>query len=314
MRKTFKTESEKKIFLENLLKKLTDDETIDYNTTNLWYKLSREIVKKNGGRSLFNKGKSLYYILQDFYPQNTLYAWLFETGNVPSNYWEKIKNHKLYINWYLESKGLKVNDVINYEECYKIKNDELCKEKGGSLINLKYDCSVYNLLNATIEYDWLPWKFTNAPNNFWSGENKRQNATLYLNWLFDLLKFTSKKDFYKLNKHHFVNNYGAGLLNVFDRKIMDMLIFTFPNHDTWKWQFWRFGQVQKYVWDIISNQREFMDYVHKKLLINSQEEMYYTSLNDISNLGGCTLVSNYYDKNILPLIKYDKHVSRIKMG
>ena len=46
-----------------------------------------------------------------------------------------------------------------------------------------------------------------------------------------------------------------------------------------------------------------MDYVHKKLFINSQEEMYYISLNDISNLGGNTLVGNYYDKNIYKLYK-----------
>jgi hypothetical protein len=297
MKKTIKTESEKKIFLENILKGVTNNETIDYNSTKLWYKLSREIVKKNGGRSLFNEGKSLFDILREFYPQNNLYAWLFEKGNVPSNYWENIENHKLYINWYLELKGLKVNDVINYEECYKIKNEELCKEKGGSLINLKYDFSVYNLLKATIEYHWLPWKFTNAPNNFWSGEYKKENAILYLNWLFDVLEFSSKKDFYKLKKNHFVNNYGAGLLNVFNSKIMDMLNFAFPNDDTWKWQFWRFGQVQKYVWDIISNQREFMDYVHKKLLIKSQEEMYYVEIDEINYYGGITLTNNIYSNN-----------------
>jgi hypothetical protein len=303
MRKTFKTEGEKKIFLENLLKVLTNDETIDYNTTKLWYKLSREFVKKNGGCSLFNKGKSLFDILREFYPQNNLHAWLFEKGHVPLNYWENIENHTKYTIWYLELKGLKVNDIINYEECYKIKNEDLCKEKGGSLINLKYHCSVYNLLNSTIEYNWLPWKFTNAPNKFWSGENKKQNTILYLNWIYELLKFSSKKDFYKLNKHDFMDNYGGGLLCEFNGKIMDMLIFAFPNDDKWAWQFWRFVQVQKNIWKNSSNQREFMDYVHKKLLINSQEEMYYISLNDISNLGGCSLVCNYYGDNIYNLYK-----------
>jgi hypothetical protein len=310
MRKTFKTESEKKIFLENLLKGVTNNETIDYNnetidynSTKLWYKLSREIVTKNGGRSLFNEGKSLFDILQKFYPQNNLYAWLFEKGNVPLNYWENIENHKLYINWYLELKGLKVNDVINYEGCYKIKNEELCKEKGGSLINLKYEFSVYSLLKVTIEYDWLPWKFTNAPNNFWSGENKKQNAILYLNWLFDVLEFSSKKDFYKLNKNHFINNYGGGLLGEFNGKIMDMLIFAFPNDDKWSWQFWRFGQVQKNIWKNSSNQKEFMNYVHTKLFVNSQEEMYYVSSIEISNFGGSSLVTNYYDDNIYKLYK-----------
>jgi len=314
MRTLLKTNSEKRGFLENLLRILTNEETIDYNKTELWYKLSREFVKKNGGRSLFCEGKSLIDILKEFYPENDLHAWLFENGNVPLNYWENKENHKLYIKWYLELKGLKKNDVINYEECYKIKNEDLCKARGGSLINLKYNYSVYNLLQSTIEYDWLPWKFTNSPNNFWSGENKKQNTIWYLKWLFDKLQFTSKKDYYKLTKHDFINNYGVGLLSLFHGKIMDILKFAFPNDDTWEWRFWRFVQTQKNMWKDISNQREFMDYVHRKLSVKCQEEMYGVFLNDILNLGGSSLVSNYYRdniynlyKNIYPELKWDKN-------
>jgi hypothetical protein len=314
MKKTFNTDADKKIYLENLLKRFTNEEMIDYNTTKLWYKLSREFIKKNGGSAIFKSGKSLIEILRDFYPENTLHAWLFEKGNVPSNYWENIENHKVYVNWYLELKRLKVDGDIKYDECYKIKNEELCKERGGSLINLKYDYSVYNLLKATIEYEWIPWKFTNAPNKFWSGENKKINATWYLNWLYNLLNYSSKKDFYKLNKNHFNDNYGGGLLSKFGGKIMDMLIFAFPNDDNWKWQFWRFGQVQKCMWDNKSNQLEFMNYVHRKLMINSQEEMYFVPLNDIINFGGSSLADNYYNgniynlyTNIYPELKWDKN-------
>ena len=47
MKMKFKTNDDKKKFLENLLIQITKEELIDFNNTQLWYKLSREIVKKS---------------------------------------------------------------------------------------------------------------------------------------------------------------------------------------------------------------------------------------------------------------------------
>jgi len=287
----FKNKKDILIFMENLLCKITKQSNIDYETTKLWYNLNRQIVCKNGGNSLFKKNKTLLDILQGLYPNNRLYPCLFKT--VPTNTWNDYKNHIIWVREFLK----KMN-ITNYENCYKIRNVDICNNGGGSLLNLYHDYSVYTLFKNTLIYNWLPWKYTNAPQCMWIGDNSVKNIKWYFKELYKELNFTSLDDFYKINKHTLIKYNGGGLLSKYHGKIYNLLHIAYPDYN---WKFWKLGQAPQFIWNNINNQRIFMDEFHTDLKISSQTEMYYVLLEEIDNYGGSTLTNTIYNKNIYKL-------------
>jgi hypothetical protein len=212
---------------------------------------------------------------------------------VSPGYWEEKKNHIYYISWFLKRYNIK-----HYEHCYNIRYDDICSNGGSGLLNLHHECSVYILLKNTLIYKWLPWKFTNCPNNFW---NNKKNIIWYLKWLFEKLEYTTKEDYYKLNKHDFKENYGCGLLGKYSGKILNILLDAFPSNE---WDFWKFGQSPKKYWYKKKNQRKFMDSFHDSIQIKTQENMYYILIEEINNYGGTTLTNTIYKGN-----RYDLYSS-----
>ena len=60
----------------------------------------------------------------------------------------------------------------------------------------KYNASPSLLLSIIYpEYNWLPWKFTLTPKNYWS-EPKHQRK--YMDWLENELGIKDKNDWYKV--------------------------------------------------------------------------------------------------------------------
>ncbi len=57
---------------------------------------------------------------------------------------------------------------------------DIMKLGGGGLLYSVYNNSP-SLLVSTVysEYEWLPWKFTFVPQNFW---NDLKNQKLFMNW------------------------------------------------------------------------------------------------------------------------------------
>lgn len=284
----FKNKKDILIFMENLLCKITKQSNIDYETTKLWYNLNRQIVSKNGGNSLFKKNKTLLDILQGLYPNNRLYPCLFKT--VPTNTWNDYKNHIIWVREFLKKMNIR-----NYENCYKIRYDDICNNGGASLLNLYHDYSVYTLFKNTLIYNWLPWKYTNAPQGMW---NSVKNIKWYFKELYKELNFTSLDDFYKINKRTLNKYNGGGLLSKYNGKIYNLLHIAYPDYN---WKFWKLSQAPQYIWNNINNQRIFMDEFHTDLKISSQTEMYYVLLEEIDNYGGSTLTNTIYHKNIYKL-------------
>lgn len=301
-KKIFKNQGSIRLFMENLLSKITKLSNIDYETTKLWYQLNRQMVSKNGGNSLFKQYRTLFDILQGLYPNNRLYPCLFKT--VPTNTWNDYKNHIIWVREFLK----KMN-ITNYEDCYKIRNEDICNNGGASLLNLYHDCSVYTLFKNTLIYNWLPWKYTNAPQSMWIGGDIK-NVKWYFKELYKDLDFTSLDDFYKIKKHTLIQNNGGGLLSIYNGSIYNLLHIAYPEYN---WKFWKFSQAPQYSWENINNQRIFMDEFHTTLNISSQTEMYNVLLEEIDNYGGSTLTNTIYHKNIYklyssiyPEIEWDK--------
>lgn len=289
-KRIFKNQESIRLFMENLLSKITKQSNIDYETTKLWYQLNRQMVSKNGGNSLFGQYRTLLDILQSLYPNNRLYPCLFKT--VPTNTWNDYKNHIIWVREFLK----KMN-ITNYEDCYKIKCEDICNNGGATLLNVYHDYSVYTLFKNTLIYNWLPWKYTNAPQGMWIGGNVK-NVKWYFKELYKDLDFTSLDDFYKINKHTLIKNNGGGLLSIYNGSIYNLLHIAYPEYN---WKFWKLSQAPRGMWDNINNQRIFMDEFHTALKISSQTEMYYLLLEEINNYGGSTLTNTIYNQNIYKL-------------
>jgi hypothetical protein len=66
---------------------------------------------------------------------------------------------------------------------------------GGGLLHL-YNNSPSHLLSKLYpDYDWLPWKFTVCPHNFWDNES---NQRKFMDWASNELKIKAMSDWYSV--------------------------------------------------------------------------------------------------------------------
>lgn len=60
----------------------------------------------------------------------------------------------------------------------------------------KYNGSILQLLKSIYpDYEWLPWKFSQYPRNFW---DDMQNQREYLDWVETQLNIKNKEDWYRI--------------------------------------------------------------------------------------------------------------------
>jgi hypothetical protein len=72
----------------------------------------------------------------------------------------------------------------------------------GSILN-KYNSSLYLLVSSIYsEYEWLPWKFTLAPINYWNSIN---NHKRFIDWASKQLNIKDMSDWYKVS-YRVINN------------------------------------------------------------------------------------------------------------
>ena len=70
------------------------------------------------------------------------------------------------------------------------------KLKAGTLLNQQAS-SLYKVLSVVYpEYEWLPWKFSNCPRNFWDDE---KNQRKFMDWVGKELKIKDMSDWYKVS-------------------------------------------------------------------------------------------------------------------
>jgi hypothetical protein len=73
----------------------------------------------------------------------------------------------------------------------------LHKKVGRNLLH-KYNSSPYLLLSSVFpDQEWLPWKFANAPKNFW---NQIENQRKFMDWAGKQLNIKDMSDWYKVTQ------------------------------------------------------------------------------------------------------------------
>jgi hypothetical protein len=119
----------------------------------------------------------------------------FSETSIPRNFWSEFDNHKKFIEW--ASKQLNIKETSDW---YNVSLQDF-KDIGGFGLLHKYKGSPSLLLSTVFpDYDWLPWKFSAVPHNFWNDE---KNQRKFMDWAAKQLNIKEIQDWYKLNQKVF---------------------------------------------------------------------------------------------------------------
>ena len=97
-------------------------------------------------------------------------------GKVPTNYWERPTNRRLYVRWLGHTLGFQ-----SMEDWYRVTTDDFKRNHGGGVLGRYWnDSAIVAVKECFPDYDWKEWLFSLAPRHFWEDpENHRK----YMQWL-----------------------------------------------------------------------------------------------------------------------------------
>ena len=276
-----------KVYVEWLYKEL------NFNCMEDWYSVSRETFDIYSGNGIVRIYGTYFRLLKFVYSDYDWLPWKFKT--IIDNFWQDEKNHKVYMDWLYKELNYK-----NIEDWYSISQDIIIKNYGCGLLCGYY--SYYKLLeNVYPEYKWLPWKFKFVPNNYWGDTN---NHKLYTEWLFKELEYKSIEDWYNITQKIINNNYGCGLLKLYNNSPQQLLKNIYPDY---KWIPWKFKSVGPGFWDDLNRHKEYMDWLFKELEYKSMKDWYGISQDLITKNRGCGLIYLHYNSSPSLMVKSIYH-------
>jgi hypothetical protein len=137
------------------------------------------------------------------------------------------------------------------------------------------------------------WQYPTVPNGFWKNlENQRR----YFDWLGKRIGVENMQDWYKVQKAHFRENSGAGLLaSHYNDSIRDALKTVYPEHE---WFPWMFSHVSRGYFAKVDHQRAYMEWLAKKLNIVSMEQWYTVKQSDFAKFHGKALLATQFGGNV----------------
>ena len=156
------------------------------------------------------------------YPNYNWVIWKFPM--VPNGYWQKKENQKEYMEWLKLELG-----YTTPEDWYKISKKVLQNNYGGGILK-HYNNSPIKLITSIYpNYNWVIWKFTSVPNDYWKDIKHRKE---YMDWLGKELGYTTMDDWYKISRKDIENNYGSGLLvSYYNSSPIKLVTSIYPNYE-----------------------------------------------------------------------------------
>lgn len=163
---------------------------------------------------------SAFNVINHVYPDK-FKPWELKT--VPRNYWDDDASFKA-VKWLIEDKLKLLNDVYIKREL----STKIFYENGmGSLLNLKFNCSVYNAINFIYPNRFKPWDFLKVPSGYWTKETGIE-ATRWL--IEEKLNLSDTEIKNKLSAKLFCDNGLSGMLrHVFNNSPFEAINAAYPN-------------------------------------------------------------------------------------
>ena len=272
-----KTIEKQREFMDQLFKKLKLKSIVD------WVYISQKKFKRNGGRYLLKKyNLNTRKLLLNIYPN---FPWKFtnerkitvERIDKTKNF-ETIENHRKMMEKMFFSLHLKTID-----DWLHIGQFNFIKEGGRSILRF-YNGNMKKLL--LIIYPNYPWKNIKK-------EKINPFSIIYhrraMDRLFKKLKLKSFEDWKLIpqSKIIYLSNYQN-----------DIKIFLKSIYPNYPWDFSTLKIYSKRYFKKLENQREFMDYLFKKLKLKSIEDWMKISKQKIIQYGGNNLLIRRYNNDI----------------
>jgi hypothetical protein len=107
---------------------------------------------------------------------------------------------------------------------------------GGHLLHSKYNSSLPLLLAEIYpEYDWLPWKFSVCPHNYW---DNKENQRKFMDWAGKQMNVNDMSDWYNVTRKDLCSIGGRSLLMKYNNSRLRLLSEIYPKYD---WNAEKFG-------------------------------------------------------------------------
>ena len=230
---------------------------------------------------------NLLAVIEALFPGETVEWW--RMSRVPVGSWDNPQRRRQYLKW-LEQR-------LNFKEpsdWYRITMDDFYVNFGGSL--QVYVPSIIELTKELYpKYEWHPWRFKIAPSGTWINPETHRK---FLEWVAVQRSNEDFTDWYSISGEE-LDALGGGKLKQMYGSIAELIIKNFPEFD---FQFWRFRK-SRGNWSQIENQRKFLSWVEQELELKAPEDWYNVTEDDITRLGGITLLSGYYDSSLADCIR-----------
>ena len=265
-----------------------------FTSFNDWSKISIKKINENGGKELLklysNDMQRLFYSIYPNYPFSL--EEIVKTN--ANNYFQSIENQKQFMD-YLKNK-FQLNSL---DDWYQITRKQLKENGGKSLISYYYSNDM-KLLLSTI-YPHHNWNFNiliklNSIGYFKSIENQQK----FMDDLFKKLELKSIEDWNKVSMSSIINNGGKNLLYHYENDFNRCIRSIYSDIDWDSVEKPRKTESIKY-FELIENQRLFMNYLYEKFKLNSLDDWITISKEKIIENGGKNLF--FYHQNIQSLLK-----------
>jgi len=117
------------------------------------------------------------------------------------------------------------------------------------------------------------WKFSFIPDGWWDDPSHQRHflQTLAATLFPDAKAEHMKENCYKLTSSMLHGHNGGGLIHKFNGSVISLVRSAFPDH---KWLPWKFVQLPKDFWTNRQNVAEYMEWLAKKLDIQSMDQWY----------------------------------------
>ena len=211
------------------------------------------------------------------------FPWL--ESRVPAGFWLQRENRIEYLVWLGRQLGF-----TKHEDWYRLRNRDLCKNRGGTLLNRVYGASVQRaVIDLYPEYNWRPWLFRKTPQGFWF---ERENRLEYMAWLEERLGIQNDDDWYKVEESDFSANSGAGILaNHYNGSVLTAMCEYRP----WvNWLPWKFKKVPRGFWADLPNRQLFYDWIAGQYRFRSLEDCDKLSKRKLCESYGSSLLTTVF--------------------